>query len=61
LNIDTFKNKCCFYVFFQLQELRDRFEAKAASSGKARLLLTAAVAAGVETISKGYDVQSLGR
>ncbi|KAF6024517.1 OVGP1 [Bugula neritina] len=43
------------------QEFRDRFKAEAAPSGKARLLLTAAVAADVDKIRQGYDVPSLSR
>ena len=42
------------------QELLDAFKAEAARSGKPRLLLTAAVAAGYATINKAYEVAKLG-
>lgn len=41
------------------KELREAFEKEAASSGKDRLLLTAAVAAGKPTIDKAYEVKCL--
>ena len=42
------------------QELLGAFKAEAAQTGKARLLLTAAVAAGYKTIDKAYEVAKLG-
>ncbi|KAL9987524.1 hypothetical protein ACROYT_G001848 [Oculina patagonica] len=42
------------------QELLDAFKAEAAQTGKPRLLLTAAVAAGHGTIDKAYEVAKLG-
>ncbi|RUS68490.1 hypothetical protein EGW08_023748 [Elysia chlorotica] len=42
-----------------LQELSDAFTAEAASSGKPRLLLSAAVAAGVDKIDAGYEVSDI--
>ena len=42
------------------QELLDAFKAEAAQTGKPRLLLTAAVAAGYATIDKAYEVAKLG-
>ena len=42
------------------QELLDAFKAEAAQTGKPRLLLTAAVAAGYATIDKAYEVKKLG-
>ena len=42
------------------QELLDAFKAEAAQTGKPRLLLTAAVAAGYATIDKAYEVDKLG-
>ncbi|KAK3739098.1 hypothetical protein QZH41_018242, partial [Actinostola sp. cb2023] len=43
------------------QELMDAFKREAAESGKPRLLLTAAVAAGKNTIDKAYEVRKIGR
>jgi len=42
-----------------MQELRAAFQAEAASSGKDRLLLTAAVAAGEWTVDKAYEVDKI--
>ncbi|XP_012939965.1 acidic mammalian chitinase [Aplysia californica] len=42
-----------------MQDLRKGFEAEALSSGKPRLLLTAAVPAGKESLDNGYDVPSI--
>ncbi|KAJ7377108.1 hypothetical protein OS493_030702 [Desmophyllum pertusum] len=42
------------------QELLDAFKRDAAASGKPRLLLTAAVAAGKGTIDKAYEISKLG-
>ena len=43
------------------QELLNAFKAEAAKTGKPRLLLTAAVAAGYKKINKAYEVAKLGR
>jgi len=43
-----------------LKELREAFEAEAKEKKAARLLLTAAVSAGAETIRGGYDVPAIG-
>ena len=43
------------------QELLDAYEAEAARSGRERLLLTAAVGAGKETIDAGYEVDKIGK
>lgn len=42
-----------------LQELRAAFNAETVPSGKSRLLLTAAVAAGKDNIDNGYEVSSI--
>ena len=42
------------------RELLNAFKAEAAETGKPRLLLTAAVAAGYKTIDKAYEVAKLG-
>ncbi|KAK7113239.1 chitotriosidase-1-like [Littorina saxatilis] len=44
-----------------LKELRGSFEQEAASTGKARLLLTAAVAAGKPNIDTAYDIPAMNR
>ena len=44
-----------------LQELREAFDEDALATGKDRLLLTAAVAAGKGTIDRGYEVDKLSR
>ncbi|PVD37544.1 hypothetical protein C0Q70_00138 [Pomacea canaliculata] len=44
-----------------VREFREAFEAEAASTGKPRLLLTAAVAAGKSTIDTAYDVPAIAR
>ena len=43
------------------QELLDAFKAEAAQTGKPRLLLTAAVAAGYDTIDVAYEVDKIGK
>ena len=43
------------------EELKSAFKLEAETSGKPRLLLAAAVAAGVETIDKGYEIDRLAR
>ncbi|XP_063364583.1 mucin-2 [Cydia amplana] len=42
-----------------VKELRDEFERESEKTGKARLLLTMAVPAGIEYIQKGFDVKTL--
>ncbi|MCL4168009.1 UNVERIFIED_CONTAM: hypothetical protein GTU68_001441, partial [Idotea baltica] len=44
-----------------VQECRTIFEEEAKTSGKDRLLLTAAVAAGPATVDKAYDVKSMAK
>lgn len=41
------------------QELRKEFDHEAITTGKPRLLLTAAVAAGKETIDTAYDIPAI--
>lgn len=41
--------------------MKKGFVNEAAATGKERLLLTAAVAAGKEKIDRGYSIESLGR
>ena len=43
------------------QELKEGFESEAATSGKPRLLLTAAVPAGKATIDAGYEIATISR
>ena len=42
-----------------VQELRARFDAEAATTGQPKLLLTAAVAAGKDNIDTPYDIPQL--
>ena len=42
------------------QELLNAFKAEAATTGRPRMLLTAAVAAGYSTIDRAYEVAKLG-
>lgn len=42
-----------------VQELRARFDAEAATTGQPKLLLTAAVAAGKDNIDTAYDIPQL--
>ena len=44
-----------------VKELREEFERESEKTGRTRLLLTMAVPAGVEYISKGYDIPKLSR
>lgn len=44
-----------------VKEMREAFEKEAKESGKPRLILTAAVAAGIPKIDAGYDGEQLGR
>lgn len=44
-----------------IKELRESFDGEAKSSGKARLLLSAAVPASFEAISAGYDVPTINK
>lgn len=43
------------------QELRAAFEQEAKQSGQPRLMVTAAVAAGLSTIQAGYEIAELGK
>ena len=43
------------------EELLKAFESEAAASGSKRLLLTAAVAAGVETVTKAYEISRIAK
>lgn len=43
------------------QQLRDAFDRDARTTGRSRLLITAAVAAGKKNIDSGYDVAAIGR
>ncbi|CAH3021186.1 unnamed protein product, partial [Porites evermanni] len=43
------------------EELLDEFKAEAAQTGEHRLLLTAAVSAGRDTIEKAYEIKKLGK
>lgn len=42
-----------------VQETREAFEQEAKQSNKPRLLVTAAVAAGISTIQSGYEIPQL--
>jgi chitinase len=44
-----------------LQELRAAFDAEGLQTGRAPLLLTAAVAAGKQSIDNGYEVEKIAR
>nr|CAD7423341.1 unnamed protein product [Timema monikensis] len=44
-----------------VQELREEFDRETAKTGRARLLLTMAVPAGIEYIDKGFDIPKLNR
>ncbi|XP_076073758.1 chitotriosidase-1-like [Mytilus galloprovincialis] len=44
-----------------VQQLRDAFDRDARTTGRSRLLITAAVAAGKKNIDSGYDVAAIGR
>ena len=46
---------------FLCQELLDAYKAEALSSGRKRLLLTAAVSAGKGTIDRAYEVDKIGK
>lgn len=61
--IDKFKTVIkIFYLHkWSFQEMKEAFVEEAKTSGKERLLLTAAVAAGKDKIDDGYDVKSLGK
>ena len=43
------------------QELRAAFEAEAASTGRERLMLTAAVGVGIETVQKAYEIDLISK
>ena len=44
-----------------LQELRDGFEKESEETGHDRLLVTAAVSAGKETIDAGYEINKISK
>ncbi|CAL8122520.1 unnamed protein product [Orchesella dallaii] len=48
------------YALF-IKELREAFEEESKSTGRARLLLTIAVPAGIEWITKGFDIPVINR
>lgn len=53
-------NRYLKYHWFN-QELRAAVDAEAASMGRPRLLVTAAVAAGIATIDQAYDIPNLAK
>lgn len=48
-------------LYYISQQLREAFDRESLTSGRPRLLLTAAVAAGKKNIDSGYDVPAIGR
>lgn len=50
----NFKHACLI-----LQEIREAFEQEAAENNKPRLMVTAAVAAGISNIEAGYEIPEL--
>ncbi len=48
-------------MFLKLQELREAFEEESKATGRTRLLLTIAVPAGIEWITKGFDIPVINR
>ena len=47
------------YTCLVLQEIREAFEKEANENNKPRLLITAAVAAGISTIEAGYEIREV--
>lgn len=50
-----------FSWFCGLQELFEAFEAEGRSRGQPRLMITAAVSAGKETIDAGYEIAEISK
>ncbi|XP_014432648.2 acidic mammalian chitinase-like [Pelodiscus sinensis] len=44
-----------------VQEMLEAFKAEAASTGRPRLLITAAVSAGIRTVDAGYEIAEIGK
>lgn len=54
-------NQRSCYFSLLCQELREAFESEATEKQLPRLLLTAAVSAGSETVKGGYDVAAVAK
>jgi len=50
-----------FYLSFSSQELVEAYEAEAIATGKPKLMLSAAVAAGKGTIDAGYEIAEIAK